>query len=173
MQVRHAPFMSLSERMGVIEGHRAAVASGSLMHARLEALLMVARGRAVKKAWRVRAGLNAREAVLRGAAYVPGRDVYPPPRAARATSTRACPLRARRYIYNYNTAESALLSCAVFVALSGIMFSSGQFKDPFYDVQRKTITCAHARRAYRVWRAHSANAYSHARGTCPLRVAPV
>jgi len=49
--------------------------------------------------------------------------------------------RAKEYFFDYNTVETVLLGCAIFVCLSGIMFESGRFDDrPDIQYQRDLIT---------------------------------
>ncbi len=52
VQVRNAPFMSLSERPAVLEDHQYQITKGSIMHVKLEARLVQARGQSRKKATR-------------------------------------------------------------------------------------------------------------------------
>ena len=113
-QVKHTPYMSMSERDEVLRAHKAAAESGNQVHQRLAVKLAEVERLSKKKARRFSwsgAGMSASR-------YEAG--------------TVFC--------FNYNTVESVLLFCAVLVNLAGVMFESNRFETDYFQLQKDIIT---------------------------------
>lgn len=99
LQVKHSPYMSMSEMEDVVEDHRKKVATGEdHLHA------------AIADTIRKRAKPRRHHAAM----------------SAQVSAARRIASNTRQYFFNYNTVEAVLLGCGVIVNLAGIMFESGQ-----------------------------------------------
>jgi hypothetical protein len=111
-QVRFSPYMSMSERVDVLNDHRRRALTGDAKHMILHSTLAQVR----------MAGRRA------GNASSMDRQ-----RDQRAVATV-------NFFWNYNTVESVLLFSAVLVNLAGVMFESGRFDTGLYNAQKDFLT---------------------------------
>jgi hypothetical protein len=113
LQVRHVPYMSMSEREQVIADHRRAALEGDTLQQALAAAISQGRRRGKRVTTSVTMDKNSRR-----------RQV------------------AVSFFWNYNTVESVLLFSAVLVNLAGVMFESGRFDSGLYEKQKQFLTWA-------------------------------
>ena len=103
LQVKHTPYMSMSEREEVLRDHfRQSQKVGSVHNYLAQSIAVV-----MKKGRRGAARMTmdgARQVATRGQA-------------------------AANFLFNYNTVEATLLASAVLVNLAGVMFESNRFAD--------------------------------------------
>ena len=114
MQVRHNPYMSMSERRGIILHHKSKAKEGNKKHQAIAA---------------------AYQAALRNSNARQRRRQVNMESVSAAKSTLG-----QDYLFDYNTMEAVLLSCGCFVCLSGIMFQTGDPNSDIYSAQRDALT---------------------------------
>jgi len=116
LQVKHKPYMSVSDREEVLQDHAEKAKEGGV-HARLAANIgaVIKQGRKTTRSVGMGTSSNQQKALF----------------AAQ---------QARSFFFNYNTVEAVLLFCAALVCLCGVMFESGQFESDYYQEQRDTVT---------------------------------
>jgi hypothetical protein len=112
LQVRHLPYMSMSERRAVILHHQAKVAEGVRMHVEIAAGYEQALARRDK-----RGTARTMDKILKNERHM-----------------------VASYLTDYNTLEATLLFCAMIVCLIGIMFQTGSFDAYAFSGQRDALT---------------------------------
>lgn len=120
LQIKHSPFMSTSERQAVIKAHKDKAANigdvtekQRLTHLRLQNALKANESRAKKVRSKTKNDLRA------------GRWGD----ATDASNEATVITKTAAYFWDYNTVESCLLACSIFVCVGGVMFESDRFKD--------------------------------------------
>jgi hypothetical protein len=119
VQVKHQPYMSTAQRKEVILDHQEKAKNGHPLHVGLaarirEAVLIAAGGGVNNVARSKRFHLGSI-----GDKFVDEKDVKRKRKAEKK--------KRREYFWDYNTVEQVLLSCGIFVCLSGVMFESDRF----------------------------------------------
>jgi hypothetical protein len=119
LQVRHVPYMGPRRFEEAIQMHNTKVGD-SRVHAEVSKAISQAKKHAAKKAAHGNTGMA-------GA-------------ASRQSRANAAASAAREAATDYNTLETFLLGCAIFVSLAGIMLQSGRFEGGNYREQKLTLT---------------------------------
>lgn len=109
LQVRHSPYMSMSERAVVLAQHEAELKGADVLVAKVNA----------KKGGGGMGGEDRASARKRKMQVKASKKM-----AWHVTDQRKAAAQAANYFWNYNSVEAVLLFCACIVLISGLMFSS-------------------------------------------------
>ena len=119
-QVKHQPYMSTAQRKEVILDHQEKARNGHPVHMALAARIK----EAVTES---RGGGNSN--IKRTKQYTLGSSNNLHEEAAKQQKIKDSHKKKREYFWDYNTVEQVLLSCGIFVCLSGVMFESDRFSE--------------------------------------------
>lgn len=140
-QVKHQPYMSTVQRQEVILDHREKVKQGDPLHYHISHDLK----RHDSNLNEVKEKLNRRSYVAQNTLE---RDLELHDKhmeKENAINSKLAKNQKREYFWDFNTVEQVLLSCAILVCLSGVMFESDRFSNDTanrHKWQRETLTYA-------------------------------
>jgi hypothetical protein len=119
VQVKHQPYMSTAQRKTVILDHQEKAKNGHPLHvglaARIAEAVAIAKGGGANNIQRSKQFSLGSESTMRRDEQVEN------------AKRRKAKNQKREYFWDYNTVEQVLLSCGIFVCLSGVMFESDRF----------------------------------------------
>jgi hypothetical protein len=119
VQVKHQPYMSTAQRKEVILDHQEKAKNGHPLHvglaARIAEAVAIAKGGGANNIQRSKQFSLGTESTMRRDEQVEN------------AKRRKAKKQKREYFWDYNTVEQVLLSCGIFVCLSGVMFESDRF----------------------------------------------
>ena len=119
VQVKHQPYMSTAQRKEVILDHQEKAKNGHPLHvglaARIAEAVAIAKGGGANNIQRSKQFSLGSESTMRRDEQVEN------------AKRRKAKKQKREYFWDYNTVEQVLLSCGIFVCLSGVMFESDRF----------------------------------------------
>jgi hypothetical protein len=122
-QVKHQPYMSTVQRHEVILDHRQKVAQGDDLHRNIShKLKSTPSAKSLKEKAADEEKSRHRRSELEEELHL--HDMAEERKRALAEKHKK-----REYFWDFNTVEQVLLSCAILVCLSGVMFESDRFRN--------------------------------------------
>ena len=119
-QVKHQPYMSTSQRKEVVRDHRRKAMLGIPKHVKIANQVKISRDTERKK--KHRSNLRRHSSFDRVTRSMSDSQL------GSSLSSSKAPLKEKQYFWDFNTVEQVLISCAILVCLSGVMFESDRFK---------------------------------------------
>jgi hypothetical protein len=131
-QVKHQPYMSTAQRNAVVLDHRSKAEQGDRLHVSIAHSMKRMQSNASQRALRQRQTNSSLKGLDDANSEINRRKKEHHDRK-----------RKKEYFFDFNTVEQILLSCAIFVCLSGVMFESDRFQNDVsgrYNWQRDVLT---------------------------------
>ena len=131
-QVKHQPYMSTAQRNAVVLDHRAKAEQGDKLHVRIEHSMKRMQSQASQRARQQKQSHSSLKGLDAAGSEIKRRE-----------EEQDDQKREREFFFDFNTVEQILLSCAIFVCLSGVMFESDRFQNDVsgrYGWQRDALT---------------------------------